>query len=321
MRPPRSLVYHSVTVTMQRRRESLLPAEVSPDWLIRARRSDQALSSDKPLIAEVTSRSGPSPLVVDIHDGIEVGIVLEGCAERHFQDFFLTGSPGDVWLCAMWELHGRRVLAEQTSNVVLMFLPEFLGEEMLGDRSWLSVFAAPPPQRPWALTPEVREQVIAIGRELQHEITQRPRYWESAVRINLVRLLFQLSRDWDPPALRAGARSAGTNLTRIMPALTLLRTEPDRRVTLAEAASACRLSPTRFSVVFQHTLGTSFSKFALRGRLAFVARLLLSTHLSIEDVAAAAGFVDASHLHRTFVRQYGCTPGQYRQQAEGACPK
>jgi len=318
---PYPLVYHAVTVTMQRHREPLLPAEVSPDWLIRARGSGQALSSEEPLIAEVSSRPGPSPLVVDIHDGIEVGIVLAGSAERHFQDFVLTGTPGDVWMCAMWELHGRRVLTEETRSVVLMFLPEFLGEEMLGDRSWLSLFAASATQRPWVSAAEVREQVLAIGRELQREIVQKPRYWKSAVRINLVRLLFLLSRGWDPPAPPAGPRSGATDLTRIMPALTLLRTEPGRRVTLAEAASACGLSPTRFSVVFHHTLGTSFSKFALRGRLAFVARLLLSSDLSIEDVAAAAGFVDASHLHRTFVRHYGCTPGQYRHRVEGTCPQ
>jgi AraC family transcriptional regulator len=104
-----------------------------------------------------------------------------------------------------------------------------------------------------------------------------------------------------------------------MPALTLIRTQPHRRVRLGEAAYACGLSATRFAVVFNQTVGLSFGRFALRARLAYVARRLLSANTSIERIASEAGFVDASHLHRTFVRHYGCTPGQYRERAEPKC--
>ena len=252
-------------------------------------------------------------MVVDIHDGAEVGIMLRGTAERHFQDFVLPGIPGDVWLCAMWEPHGRRVVSENSENVVLQFAPELLGEEVIADKFWFAMFAVQPEERPWVSTPEVRERVLAIGQEMKSEIRGRRRAWKSAVRMHLVHLLFTLSRDWDPPE-EAGSQHAtlAGNLSRIMPALALLRNQRESRLTLEEAAVACGLSPSRFAVIFRQTMGVTYARFALRARLAFASQQLLTTNLTVDDIATGAGFVDASHLHRHFVKHYGQTPHSYR---------
>ncbi len=239
--------------------------------------------------------------------------MLEGTAERHYQDFMVPGEPGDVWLCAMWEPHGRRVVSHHTENVVLQFIPEFLGEERVGDKSWLTLFAVQPRDRPWVSAPDMRDEALSIGRQMRHEIQTKPRSWEYAVRLDLLRLLFTLSRDWDPHAY-SGPAARGTALTRIMPALSLLRDLRRPRVSLGTAAAACRLSQSRFAVVFREIMGVPFGNFALRARLAYVAHRLLSTDLSVEDIAAEAQFTDASHVHRHFVRHYGQTPGQYREQ-------
>jgi AraC-like DNA-binding protein len=293
------------------RRLAPVRASLTPDWLIRAQHSSPVPTADEPIVGQVAVRPGPSPLVLDVHDGIEVGVMLVGTAERHFQDFMVPGQPGDVWLCAMWEPHGRRVVSPHTENVVLQFIPEFLGEESIGDKFWLSLFSVHPKDRPWVSTPEVRQEALTIGHEMRREIQNRTRSWEYAVRLLLLRLLFVLSRDWDPPASSASAgRSVG--LTRIMPALSLLRDPRRARVTLADAAAACGLSQSRFAVLFRNMMGVPFAKFALRARLAFAAHRLLTTDLPVERIAAEAHFADASHLHRHFVRHYGQTPASYR---------
>jgi AraC-like DNA-binding protein len=292
-------------------------ASLSPDWLIRARPSTPVPSADEPIVGQIAVRPGPSPLVVDVHDGMEVGIMLEGTAERHFQDFVVPGKPGDVWLCAMWEPHGRRVVSAHTENVVLQFIPEFLGEETIGDKFWLSLFAVDPTHRPWVSTPEVRAEALAIGDQMRREFEDRRRSWEYAVRLLLLRLLFTLSREWEPPASSVSAgRSVG--LTRIVPALSLLRVPQPPRVGLADAADACGLSQSRFAVLFREMMGVTFAKFALRARLAYAAHRLLSTDMSVEDIAAEAHFTDASHLHRHFVRHYRQTPARYREQPRAA---
>jgi AraC-like DNA-binding protein len=271
-------------------------------------------SPDRPIVAQVATRPGPTELQADLHDGVEVGIMLEGVAERHFQDVVIPGQPGDVWLCAMWEPHGRRVVSEHTENVVLQFTPEFLGEEMVGDRFWLSLFAVRPRHRPWVKTESVRAEVLEIGNRMRREIEEEPRLWRYALRLHLLRLLFVLSRDWTPPEVSgASSGTAADKLLQIMPALAMVQRRRGLRITVAEAARACSLSPSRFAVLFRQIMGVPFAKFSLRARLAHAAQRLPATDHPIDDIAAEAGFADASHLHRHFVKHYGQTPSDYRQ--------
>jgi AraC-like DNA-binding protein len=291
-----------------------LAENLGPDYLMKARRTEHALAPGAAL-AEVAVRSGPEPLGLELHAGIEMGIMLSGTAERHFQGYIVPGVPGDVWLCAMWEPHGRRITSEREENIVLMFLPDYLGEEMLGDTPWLNLFAAPPEQRPRVTTEEMRAEALAIGAEMKREILQKRRGWETAVRLSVLKLLLAISRDWEAPDSGRKLAASSTNLSRIMPAFSVLHATGAHRVSLPEAATACGLSRSRFSLLFHETMGLSFSRFCLRARLALVAQKLVTTNLSTEDIARQLDFVDASHLHRCFARHYGCTPAVYRKRA------
>lgn len=290
--------------------------KLNSDWLMRTTPGPGTPppSRDRSIVAEVAVRPGPTDLQSDLHDGIEVGIMLDGVAERHFQDFVVPGRPGDVWLCAMWEPHGRRVVSEHSENVVLLFTPEFLGQEMVGDRFWLSLFAVPPRHRAWVKKDSARAEVLEIGHRMRREIEEKRRHWTYALRLHLLRLLFVLSRDWHPPRTSAARqRTADDSLVRIMPALSMVQEGRGSRITVPDAARACNLSPSRFAVLFRQTMGTPFARFSLRARLAHVAQRLLATTNTIDDIAVEAGFTDASHLCRHFSKHYGQAPGEYRQ--------
>ncbi len=278
---------------------------------------DYHLTAASPLWAAAHWHTRAGPPAISIHAGIEVGIVLAGREEVQLDECVISGEPGEVWLCAMSEPHRYRVVVPDTRNLVLVFLPSFLGEEMLGDKPWLALFAAPPSARPRVTSPELREIVLAIAREIEREIELKEGAWQCAVRLDLLRLLFHLSRGWDfPGAAQPGRQPHSGNLSRIMPALALLYQRLPRVVSRAEAARACGLCCSRFTMVFRETMGVSFQTFRQRTRIAFAANMLLTTNLSLTSIAERAGFADASHLHRTFVSAYGCTPGQYRQQGQ-----
>ena len=278
-----------------------------------ALRLDYGLTPGRPLYAGSNTFEEEMPLIVHVHEGIEFGILLSGQQERRFGDLAVAISPGDTWLAATWEPHGWRISPRGSTDVVLMFLPDYLGEERLGHLSWLSLFAAPPAQRPLVTDERMREEVLALGWQIRREINEQRLGWESAVRLDLLRALLTLCREWKPPVKpEAHTRVRASNLPRIMPALVLVQSERGRRVSLPEAARACNLGRAQFCLIFQQTMGMSFGRFCLRSRLGYVAELLLASDLPTGAVAEAAGFADGSHVHRAFVRHYGCTPGQYR---------
>jgi AraC-like DNA-binding protein len=278
-----------------------------------ARIEEFHLTPAKPFHAGVVEHPYPAPLGTDMHQAFEMGVLLSGEEERHFEDTVLTVRPGDIWLCGAWEPHGWRSLAPGTQELVLQFLPEFLGEEMFDDISWLTLFSASPDQRPRVTTREMRGDVLAIAHEIRSEMHNRPRGWLVSVRLHILRLLLMVSRDWEPglPAGRSQAVRTG-NLGKIMPAVRLVHSHPTRRLSLAEGAATCGLSVSQFGYIFRHLMGLSFGKFCMRARLAYVAQLLLSTDLSVEAIAENAGFSDASHLHHAFAQVYGATPARYR---------
>jgi len=292
------------------------PSYPSISWITRAERMDDGVSESSPVRAWVNRHDPPEPLQIDIHPAIEMGVVLEGQHVRHFPDLVVTLNPGEVWLCAAWEPHGFQPAPCGGILLVMTFLPQVLSEAPFEGVSWLSMFAVPPAERPQSNTPEMREKVLVIARELRQEVERELPYWVTGVRLGIFRLLLLLTRCWEarsPEHLRPKVHP--NDLSRIMPALSLFYAGPTRTVRLSEAAAACGLSMQRFSAIFRKTMGTSFAKFHLRARLATAAHRLLTSELPVAAIASETGFLDASHLHRTFVKHYLCTPARYRQQS------
>ncbi len=278
---------------------------------------DQGIPAGSDLLWAVTGEGdwfGPPSF--HIHRGFEVGVLLAGEVEMHFDQVAMLCRRGDVWLSNAYEPHGPRLAKAPFRSVVLVFAPDFLGHEMLGELPWTTLFAAAPEQRPRTTSPELRRTVLTLASLLTREEEERQRGWESAARFSLLYLLLELSRAW-PEADRpepSGHVQLGA-LTRLMPAIGLARSLPWRRVGVMEAAQRCGLSRSHFQELFRATMGMSFGSFALRARLSFVAHRVSSTDRPIAAIASDAGFVDGSHLDRRFASHFGCTPREYRRRA------
>lgn len=85
-----------------------------------------------------------------------------------------------------------------------------------------------------------------------------------------------------------------------------------RPVRLAEAATLVNMAETAFSRFFKTKTGVNFVDFLNDIRLGHAARLLIDTKDSIAEVATACGFTNISNFNRTFKRQKGLTPKDFR---------
>lgn len=109
---------------------------------------------------------------------------------------------------------------------------------------------------------------------------------------------------------------------RVQRAQTLIAADPAAPHTVASLAEAVALSPSRFAHLFTEQLGLSPMRALREARLRHAARLLESTALTAERVAAASGFASAFHFSRAFRERYGMPPGAYRErQGRGPGPK
>jgi AraC family transcriptional regulator len=84
-------------------------------------------------------------------------------------------------------------------------------------------------------------------------------------------------------------------------------------VQLSTLAKLTGLSQAHFARAFKISTGCAPYQWQLRARIERARALLLRTSDPLDDVAAATGFADATHLGRTFRRLTGTTPANWRR--------
>jgi len=249
----------------------------------------------------------------DMHQDFEIGVQLRGARESYYENFHVMTEAGDVWLHPSWEPHGWRTTVRDARNLTVLFLPDFLGDEAFDGHPWFSLFALPPRERPRVNDEATRLQVLSIADELALEFIHRSPGWLPAARLGVLKLLLTLQRGRNVTRASGWSGSANrSDLSRILPAIALVRERPGERVSLAEAAAACVMGVTQFRCIFSRTMAVTFGRFAVRARLGHAARLLIQTDLTVDAVAHAAAFSDGSHLNAHFRKAYGCTANEYR---------
>ncbi len=84
-------------------------------------------------------------------------------------------------------------------------------------------------------------------------------------------------------------------------------------VTESEAAAIAGMSCSHYSRTFRAVMGKNFHEYLHMLRIHEAERLLLTTDLSVTEVALAVGFSTSSYFIERFRRVQHCTPVQYRR--------
>jgi YesN/AraC family two-component response regulator len=84
---------------------------------------------------------------------------------------------------------------------------------------------------------------------------------------------------------------------------------------LKETAALVHMNASYFSALFKEQCGMTFSEFVTRKRVAKAKELLLTTDLSVEEIAARVGYQTAKYFVSVFKEQVGQSPHRYRKWA------
>jgi AraC family transcriptional regulator len=91
----------------------------------------------------------------------------------------------------------------------------------------------------------------------------------------------------------------------------------DGDISLASVAAECNLSVSHFAHAFRRTFGRPPHRWLMERRVDAVKSLLLTTRLTLAEVANKCGFADQSALSRSFKRVLGESPGEWRRSRKG----
>jgi transcriptional regulator GlxA family with amidase domain len=93
---------------------------------------------------------------------------------------------------------------------------------------------------------------------------------------------------------------------------------PHEDLAVERLAARVAMSSRHFARVFRAEVGETPAVFVERVRVETARRLLETTGLAVEDVAAAAGFGTVETMRRAFARRVGVNPAAYRDRFQSA---
>jgi AraC-like DNA-binding protein len=252
--------------------------------------------------------SSPSRFVYSTHSHpfYELGLVLTGeCA---------------------WRL-GRRTLTLNSGQVVLIKARSRHREEPSSDRrtelAWIG-FDFP------GIAPSWSEQVVSLGEaSAEVELLFQAIYREHSATDPLTRRRVSLalqnalvlvsrcaeSADSTPPTRKSIPRKTGLNTRQIRSieaSAHYFRHNFQESLSIAQVAAYHSFCPPYFSTLFRRHYRMSPRTFLHKVKLEKAAELLQTSDLTLKEIGARCGFVDAAHLSKAFKQAYHRTPRAFR---------
>lgn len=120
-------------------------------------------------------------------------------------------------------------------------------------------------------------------------------------------------------AAASGSRGAAAgvahakDVTRLAPVFRLIEARHAEPLALRDLAAVVGLHPAYLSTVFRQAVGVPPLRYLGQFRLDRVRELLLTTELSMDQIARRTGFADPAYLSRAFRRAEGVSPTAYRR--------
>lgn len=287
-------------------------------------RQDFGLSPERPIASHAPVYNKGTSLKYDMHYPVELGIVISGKMHRKWPGLSRTLSPGDVWMCGLWEPHGWAVTNYPCNCLVLIGLPECLAHFRFEEQPKfhaLDLFLLPNDRRPIINDPNEKKQLIEMGRrgrELLSSKEARTPWVNLRVRLLMLEILAFLQESRQ--ALVDHSNRPPLEMYEHISAASKIVFSSNKHLTTQEVAQVCGIHRNTLTRIFQKVFGVSFAKFELLHRLEGACYAIRSCSDSLDVIAKEHGFTDASHLHHLFEKHMSVSPGTYRKNSLAITP-
>lgn len=142
------------------------------------------------------------------------------------------------------------------------------------------------------------------------EYENKSRYYREVLNSQLISFFARMLRRYEnncelPPSFKKGD----------MKSLELIRYMHDnyQNITLNSVAEEFHYTPQHTSRLIKSTTGYTYTQLLKEIRLERAKSLLRDTSITIQDICTNVGYLNPEHFIRTFKRDYGMTPSEYRR--------
>lgn len=257
------------------------------------------------------------------HNGVEIGLCLEGEGLFLIENRILPFSAGDISLIFPDQPHIARSGPGAPSRwyfITVDFPGLFCGGELAGQPGLANLLYREAEGRrplPGILSGSRYPQLEPLIRQVICELDGGSGRYRERVKALLWAVLLHLLDigEGDPARSPGGAAQEGPggSFAVLSPALTRITNRYYESFSVRELAAACSLSETHFRRLFRRTMGCPPLQYIHQVRLRMARALLRSTRKPIAQIAGEVGFSSLSSFNRQFQESFGHSPRQWRE--------
>ncbi len=229
------------------------------------------------------------------HDFFEIELILDGSAEYEIDGVPYHACPDTLFVMNPSHIHALRKV--DLSLINIMFIPEER-DASTDITAWL---LSQPSH--FILDGETSRFLRLLFSEIVETHEAHPTYAMQLLECAIRKLSIQY------PAPLYSNKAARY----VQKALLFVHGSFGAEATLEAAADYVGLSPAYFSDLFHREVGFTFKTYLDTVRLAYAAKLLRYTALSVKEIHFRAGFPDYANFTKRFKLRYGASPTAYRK--------
>ena len=257
-------------------------------------------------------------------DGLEIMYIVDGHGEFELQNRqFASGEKGDVMIFNCKSAVKKAMLGKSGMNCisiilftndVITFLNEFLGTNDFNSSDFFndirksdSVVTFP--------CGELLEKLFLETIRLPGVFSK---YTVRLAVVHAIILLIQKFRCKDSCDVRMksdtpDAYFSGTTGRKVQNVRRIINSNLEKEISIEEFASKVNLNRTTLQKVFKEMYGLTVNEYRTKARLQLAKNLLVSTDLSITEIAGRCGYANASKFSEVFKRNEGVLPKDWRK--------
>lgn len=247
----------------------------------------------------IETRSYPDHVLSDRHEFHQLLLGVSGVVELEVDGRAVRVGSGVVAPVGSGAMH--HYLAPGDNDILVLDLSQAWCQELALERLFVQTGDGG-----WQLPPALVEAASALPRQphampATHDASSNEALagWLSAV---------------DRYLSASGSKGSAPPRLRLLQLLPALRADLAYPWKVAEMAAMCHLAEAVFARQFRTLTGVAPYTWLMRERLALARQRMRDSLASLTDIALTCGFHDSAHFSRSFRRQYGCSPRQWRAQ-------